>query len=341
MAHETVVDILERRARLFADRERYPDLTKEEIRQPLIVTGQARSGTTLLHSLIAADPNSQSPAWWDSMRPSPPPGISPADDPRIEQMNREMAELVRLQPNLLQSHPYFDQGAHALMECEKLCMLDFRYVFRSTFYRVPAYVSMSLDADPVEFYQFHRMVLQALQWRRPSRRWALKGTEHHANLPALKTVYPDAIVIWIHRDPLKVVPSVLEMLASLSEGVSGKPADRPAFGRQVLRRYQTTLETAMASPMIDHPDVYHMRYIDFAANPVGSVEAVYRRYGLPFPADTAAAMQAWCDAPQNRGDRYGKFQYSLAAFDLTPADIEASMAPYRARFDIPYEGQRP
>jgi hypothetical protein len=256
-------------------------------------------------------------------------------------MSAEMAELVALQPNLLQSHPYFDQGGHALMECEKICVLDFRYLFRSAFYRVPANVSVSLDADQIEFYLFHRAVLQALQWRRPERRWALKGTEHHAHLAALKEVYPDAVVIWIHRDPQKVVPSVMELLASFSEGVTGKPVDRPAYGRLVLRRYQANLAKAMASPMVDHPDVHHLRYADFAADPFGQIEAIYRRYDLPFTAATGAAMRAWYDAPENKGDRHGKFKYALSDFDLTPADIEASMADYRARFEIPFEGQRP
>jgi hypothetical protein len=339
MAHETVADLVARRAALLEDRERYPEITQEVIERPLIVTGQARSGTTLLHSLIAADPNSRAPAWWDSMRPSPPPGISPPDDPRIAQMTAEMAAIVALQPNLLQSHPYFDEGGPALMECEKIAVLDLRYTFRSAFFRIPATLQIKLDDDDwTTLYAFHRMVLQALQWRRPKKRWALKGTEHHAHLGELKAIYPDAAIIWIHRDPQKVVPSTLELIASLAEGFTGKPVDRPTFGRLTLQRYQATLNAAMASPLIDHPDVVHLRYADFAADPVGNVECAYRRHGLPFNDGVRAAMQAWYDSPANKGDRHGKFRYDLSAFDMTTDDIEAAMSGYRARFNIPFEG---
>ena len=337
-AIDTLASLVGRRARLFSDRQRYPEIAAEQIRRPIVVTGQARSGTTLLHSLVAADPNNRAPAWWDSLQPSPPPAIAAANDPRLADMNAEMAELVRRQPHLLASHPYFDEGGLALMECEKITVLDLRYLLRTAFFRVPAVLSIRLDDDWEALFRFHQIVLQALQWRMPPKRWALKGTEHHAHLDALKAVYPDAVVIWIHRDPQKVVPSWLEMLARVAEGTTGRPIDRPAFARTTLPRYQANLEAAMANPLVDHPDVHHVRYADFVADPVGRIEAIYRQAALPFDGATRAAMEGWLAA--NRGDRHGKFTYDIESFDMTPADIEAAMGGYRERFAIPFEGQR-
>jgi len=165
----------------------------------------------------------------------------------------------------------------------------------------------------------------------------LKGTEHHARLDGLKAVFPDAIVIWVHRDPLKFVPSLLELLSGWFEGVLGQPVDRPTMGPMFLAAYQAMLEAGLASAVCDHPDTCHVLYADFIADPVAAIAKIYARYGLPFDDDAAHAMEAWYGDPANRGDRHGRSAYSLDAFDMTAEDIDRQLARYRARFGIPYE----
>ena len=61
-------------SRLFMHRDRqlYPDVARQEIREPLFIVGLPRSGTTLLHTLLAADPEHRAPLTWEVMTPSPP-----------------------------------------------------------------------------------------------------------------------------------------------------------------------------------------------------------------------------------------------------------------------------
>ena len=54
------------------DRQLYPNIARQEIRSPLFIVGLPRSGTTLLHNLLAADPWHRSPLMWEVMSPSPP-----------------------------------------------------------------------------------------------------------------------------------------------------------------------------------------------------------------------------------------------------------------------------
>lgn len=335
-AYSTVLEFLITRTGLLEDRQRHPGLAESEVKQPIFVTGLPRSGTTLLHSLLAADPNSRAPEWWESIRPSPPPGLSEGPDPRIELANAEIRSVLALQPGLMKSHPYFDQGSHTLMECEPLAVTDFRHILRTAYYRVPGVVRIELNQDPEAFYQYHRKVLQALQWKRPEKRWALKGTEHHVRLEALKSVYPDAIVIWLHRDPQRVFPSLMEILTSVAEGIAG-PVDRPVFGRGVLERYSAMLDRAMGSPLIDHPDVHHLLYADFVRDPIGMVRGVYTSHSIPFGDEQANAMTQWMQDPANRGDRHGKFVYDLESFGVTRDALEDRTAAYRRRFAIPFE----
>ena len=74
-------------------------------------------------------------------------------------------------------------------------------------------------------YAQHRLALQTLQSRQPTERWILKTPNHLWHLDALLAAYPDARIIWTHRDPGPVVTS----LASLANA-GQRPltcADRP------------------------------------------------------------------------------------------------------------------
>ena len=59
--------------RLEADRKRYPAIADEVIRHPLFVVGLPRTGSTLLHHLLAQDPGGRVARAWEVMEPSPPP----------------------------------------------------------------------------------------------------------------------------------------------------------------------------------------------------------------------------------------------------------------------------
>jgi len=337
-AFDAVLELVVYRALMLADRERYPEITKERIERPIFITGLPRSGTTLLHALFAEHPDNRAPLWWEVMRPSPPPGISPPDDPRIALTDRDVTEMLKRVPIALQFHPYFDRLSQTIMECEAFGSLDFRNVYNpSPYFRVPAVLTVQLGGDDVALYEFQRKALQALQWRRPRRRWALKGTEHHARLDALKEVFPDAIVIWVHRDPLKSIPSIMELLHGYFSGMAERPLDRNVVGPQVVALYKSMTDAALASPVIDDPDTCHVQYTDFVTDPIGQVRAVCNRYDLGWTAAAGAALKTWIEDPFNKGNRHGGAKYSLELFQMTEAELDANFTEYRERFGIPYE----
>lgn len=336
--HETFLELLISRAKMLEDRQHYPDLADIRIERPIFVTGLPRSGTTFLHSILAADPAAQAPKWWEVLHPSPPPGLIHGESADRARVDKEIEGFVRLQPDILKSHPYFDEGGDTLMECEAFAVTDFQRILRAVYWRVEGVFPMALNKlDGVNFFRYHRKVLQALQYGRPQKRWALKGTEHHTRLEALKQVYPDAIIVWLHRDPQKVFPSVMALLSRVAQGTSRKDIDLPAFGRYILDNYRAMLDKAMESPLLDHSDVHHLHYADFSADPVAAINRIYDRYGFPFGQVQADAITGWMSNPANRSDRHGKFIYSLDEFDIGRDELESYAAAYRARFAIPYE----
>ena len=91
----------------------------------------------------------------------------------------------------------------------------FRSDLLSGYYQVPSYASWLAKCDMRPGYAYHSRVLRLLQRDRPTRRWVLKAPSHLWTLEALLAVYPDARVVWTHRDPLVVLPSMASLAATL------------------------------------------------------------------------------------------------------------------------------
>ena len=66
------------------DRKRFPAIAGERIVAPVFIIGFPRTGTTILHDILAQDPDSRAPLTWETMFPSPPPDAATFEtDPRI------------------------------------------------------------------------------------------------------------------------------------------------------------------------------------------------------------------------------------------------------------------
>ena len=324
---------LEQRLELFEDRNRYP-IGDEVVERPVFATGEPRSGTTLLHILLSTDPGSRSLRFWELMHPSPPPGLAAADDPRRGQADEEWRQILERLPRWLVNHPYNDMLGNGLPECERTWGFDFRVMGPTVWWRVPMRMIMSgLPGDPRAQYALHKKVLQHCQYARPRRRWALKGF-HSARLTALFETYPDATVIWTHRDPVQVIASRIVMAGELDEGLTGS-VDWAATARQYLALSRDSIRATLASPFLDDPRVHHVRYPDFVADPIGTIRAFYEKYDLPFTGESASAMRDYL--AHNRSDRYGRFTYSLDVIGEDLAALHDEFAPYRERFGLAVE----
>ncbi|MGE0387612.1 MAG: sulfotransferase [Gammaproteobacteria bacterium] len=323
--------LLADRLRLFDDHLRL-NLANERIDRPVIATGEPRSGTTLLHALLGEDPQARVARFWAIMHPSPPAGLAAADDPRIAQADEEWREILRLIPKWMISHPYNDMLGNGLPECERFWALDLRMPTPTAWWRVPMAPFYDLPQDHARQYAIHKMMLQAMQHGAPpGRHWALKGTSHHLRLAALFQAYPDARVIWTHRDPVQIIASRIQLIGEIIEGIAGS-VDWAALAAETLAMTRGALAAILADPLVDDPRIHHVRYQDFTRDQAGTIGKAYAYFGMPFTPEYEGRIGAWLAG--NRPDRYGKFRYSA---DLIGVDVEAlhrEFAPYRARFGI-------
>lgn len=326
--------LLTTRLEFFEDRKRHP-IPEEMIERPIFATGEPRSGTTLLHALLSVDPNGRALRFWEIMYPSPPPGLARPDDPRRARADADWREILKQIPRWLVSHPYNDMLGDGIPEDERTWAWDFRIFTPTAWWRAPMGMNITaLPADPAAQYRLHRMMLQHCQYARPKKTWVLKGF-HQTRLPALFEAYPDARIIWTHRDPVQVLASRLVLVSELIEGLTGKEPDLHELIPDQLAGLRVSLHATMNDPLVTDPRVHHVRYKDFVAAPVETIRGFYEKHGYPFGADTEAAMRDYLR--NNRGDRYGKFQYSTDILGDQIEALHAEFAPYRERFGVEIE----
>ena len=329
-----MVRVLAERLRLVEDRKRYPGIADERIEGPLIVIGFPRSGTTLLHALLAAAPGNRAPLYWEIARPSPPPSLAVVGDPRIGEGTRDIERWLAGYPGFIAQHPYFDAGGETPMECESLLVYDLRNAYPTMFSKVPYGQPWATAGTDDEYYAAHRGFLQHLQFGGPRRRWVLKGVEHQFRLSALLAAYPDAMLVWPHRDPVDVFGSLLAVTSMVYQ-YSGTPApaDRRAASLALLDSFQHRVDTALADPASGSDSVCHVSYANLVSDPVAVVQACCKRFGLPLDG-IEPAVRRWLSDPGNRSDRFGKWTYDVAGHGISTAEVRDRFGRYWERFGV-------
>lgn len=326
--------LLVTRLRLAADRARLPQIAEEKIDRPIFVIGFARTGTTLLHSLLAEDPGTRVPLWWHTHEPCPPPGEVPVVDARIEYAAQDLDRLIHMTPGLLTLHPYWDKRGHCPIEDEEIFTLDFQNVYPTLLYRVPA-LAVMLDANnAAQAYDFQKQFLQHLQWNCEPKRWAVKGIYHQFVLDALFEAYPDALCIWPHRDPLEVHPSTMAITAVLYGAITDWAMDFREMGPMFVESIRQSLDATLDNPLVDDPRIFHVAFRDVAHDPIGMIRKAYSHWGMAVSPEHEQRMQAWLADPANRSDRYGRYPYPLEPFGLSEDMLAKAFANYRKRFNL-------
>ena len=330
--------LLTSRLEFFEDRRRYP-IAGEAIDAPMFVTGEPRTGTTLIHALMSVDPAARALRFWEVMYPSGPPGVAGADDPRRDLADDDWREINAKLPKWLHSHPYNDMLGDGLPEDERTWAFDFRVMTPTAWWRVPMQtVVQGLPTDAAAQYRIHRMMLQQFQFNRPRKYWVLKGF-HGFRLREFFDTYPDARLVWLHRDPVQVAASRTMMMADILDGIVGS-VDLRAAAKMHLELTRASIANTMSNPLTDDPRILHVRYSDFVSDQITTVRHYYAFSGRELTPQAERAMRRYL--ADNKGDRHGKFRYSTTLLTDIGEDLDAlheEFRPFRERFGVEVENR--
>jgi hypothetical protein len=317
--------ILAKRLRLVNDRKQHPEIAEEVIAAPVFIVGQPRSGSTHLHALLACVEGVRAPRSWEMSAPSPPPERATYDtDPRIAMVQ---AGIDTMPAEMLVRHP---MSATRPEQCNGL--FDWTFINQAWMasYDIHAYRDWFLDADYAPMYEAHRRSLQHLQWRNPGR-WVLKYPKHLLSLDALLAEYPDAVLIWTHRDPAAVLPSVISLTSYMRQ--SNTPDYDPVrFGREWAVVEELALHRGLATRDRDDNEARHLDvdYQSLMRDPVATVAALCARLDVAFDDGSRQAVQQWLD--DNPQDKHGLHRYTAEEFGLDPDRLRARFDFYARRF---------
>jgi hypothetical protein len=331
--HARIVESLVMRHVLEQHEVRHPEIRAEPIAAPLVIAGLARTGTTMLHRLLSADPGLHAARWWEVRFPAPPPDWnSCGPDPRIAEAHAQVKWILEHQPVLAAIHPWDAEGPD---EESMLMEHSFLSWVPESAANVPGYRAWLDRQDLRPAYTLLRRLLQFLQWQKRRRgetaeRWVLKAPMHLGFLDLLFEAFPGARVIQTHRDPLDTIPSVASFYFALWGLATEKP-DPVEVGRQCLARWSGALRRSLAVrdalPAAQFVDV---AYRDVARDPLASVRRIYAALGRALTPAAEAAMAAW--VAKNPREHRPPHEYAMETFGYTRETIEREFADYRARF---------
>jgi hypothetical protein len=327
---ENLVDALAARAGVLDWHRREPRIGAEEVEAPVVIIGLPRTGTTLLSNLLQQDGRLRTLRHWEALAPVPPPTlVEDVTDRRVRAAEKQLDGLWRIAPGFRAIHPMEPGGPTECVTVLAQAMTSMQY---ETQCHLPGYVDWMNGADLGPAYAHHRKVLQVLQWRSPGERWTLKSPAHLLALGPLLDTYPDARLIWTHRDPVDVVASVASLNAAL-QSIMSDDVDPARLGPFWQERLATLVERGVAD-LDDRGDVpvAHVHYRDLVGDPVATVASIYRSLGLPGDDLTERRMQAWMET--NPQDRWGRHRYDPEEFGLDPGGIRDRFAGYRDRFGL-------
>ena len=324
-----LVGSLVTQARLSKHRQDHPEIDGIPVTRPVFIIGLPRTGSTLLHNLLAQHPELRGPNLWELMTPA---------GPRDARHQAEAAaacqayvdDFYRSAPRFPAIHPF---NAWRPDECHRLLGNAFQSRVYWIRFRVPSYATWLERQDLGPAYEYHRLQLKSILWRIGGGVPVLKCPFHVWSLDALARTYPDARFISLHRDPAVIVPSTASLCA-VNRAVRSDAVDRVEIGRFWLAHIERVVSTVAESRrthLAGRP-VLDVRHDELTRDPLGAVGRICEFIEVPLGTDVVGAMRAFL--AENPRQQHGVHRYSAEEFGLDPRDLHERFAPYRREYGV-------
>ena len=329
---ERIVGLLVNRLRTEESVRRHPEILEQRISAPIVIVGLARTGTTMLHRMLASDPRLHALLWYESRQPAPYPGVeASAPDPRIADAEREVDAMLGASPDLIAAHPM-----DARAPDEEIMLVE--HAFLSTnpeaFCRIPSFATWREAQDLTPGYDYLMRLLQFLQWQKRGRGeagegWILKTPFHLGHMDALFRRFPDARIVWPHREPAQCIPSLASLIHRLRVLASDR-VDPVDVGREWGDKMRRAIGRCMDVREAHEDRFLDLRYQDLVADPLAQAARIYAFAGISLGGEVAARMRRW--GVENAREKRPIHRYTQERFGFDEPGLRRDFARYRERF---------
>jgi hypothetical protein len=264
------------------------------------------------------------------------PAAAEGSDPRYARCAQAWAGLQHVTPLLAAMHPMHPDHIHEELELMGPDFASYNFEWLS---HSPRWRDHYCATDQTPHYRYMKDVLRLLQWRRGgSKRWVLKCPQHLEQLRVLCDVFPDATVVFTHRDPVAVVQSTVTMLA-YTQRMSRREVAMDALADYWPARIERLLGACVRDRDLyaddrSHDSLFHV----FTQDPMTTTQRVFEAAGLELTPVARAHLERYA-AEHPRG-KDGQIVYRLERdFGIDPATLRRRFGFYFDRFAVRAEVQ--
>lgn len=336
VVRQTFIAAVSNRLRLEAWYRAHPKAADERIERPVFILGFPRTGTTLLQNLLALDPGARALRFWELQSPVPVD-----DDPVVDRKRRLRTARATLQaayfvaPEMEFVH---EIGPETAEECWPLFANTFAVLNWDIAGGLRGYGAWLLQQDMRGPYGEYRRQLQMMAHHQPTGRFVLKCPEHLWFIDALLAVFPDAAIVWTHRDPFDSVASYCSLISLNRRMLHGR-IDHPAIGAHIAQAFSEGVSLAMQA-RARHPQArfFDVAFHELVRDPKAVVRQLKGALDIPQHPDQDAHIDAWLEG--ERKDKRGAHHYDAGRFGLEPEAVYERFAAYIHQYRIPLKHRR-
>lgn len=304
---------------------------RSEVQSPMFIIGMPRTGSSLLHNLLAADRRWRAPVYWETLYPCPPCPPDKPDKARLLAARADFTLFKMLAPGYRKIYMYGSRQAAECIAIMAMACVSPRFTFT---YHIPTYQEWLFRHGMDAGYQFHRVFLQLLQSESPGMEWLLKAPAHLLHLDAMLREYPNFRVIFNHRHPNEVIPSIASNTWHLRSAFS-RNVSKIQTGMEELIRWKQGWNVASAlrgSTSLPKEQFIDLPYNQFMNDPIRAVESIYEHFHMELTQETRQSMIQFLS--DNRQNKFGRHAYTSEEFGLNSGILEEQFKDYIHMFDL-------
>jgi len=335
-----LVSALENRLLLKNEINNNPDILREVISKPLFIVGLPRTGSTLLQGMMCQNENVLSLKTYYAWNPAK----SKSEAKRIcDKFCRNAAWSA---PQSSAVHFIDPDGSEECILPLRLSLSGYFYICYTGY---GYWLEWAKEQDYTGSYQVYHRVLQLIQWRERKERklspefplkFVLKAPSHLNALPSLLNAFPDAQIVWTHRDPLKVLPSYCSFVGIFRSMICDD-VDAKEIGikePQVLAEFmQRGLDSRLRHQKLN-PEANtfcDVHYTNLVKSPLKEIKRIYSHFDLPLSQTSLGLIQNYLST--HRQHQFGQHRYSFEQFCMETKTEAKRFSEYVNHFQISEE----
>ncbi len=329
---------LEARLQVTNAYKQHPEIDDEVIKEPVFILGSGRSGTTILHEVLSQDPQFRSVRRWEGLFPWPAPEAATYDtDARIAKAQGLVDFVHAISPEWQKKHAW---GARLPVEDIEFTYPAFMSEVWQRGFQIPSWERYFQAQDPAHHFAWHKKTLKLLQWKFKKPHWLLKNPTHVPRIPWLLQTYPDAKLLFIHRDPVTTEDSGLSVMTTIYSWRTDEPWSG-GIGEWMLADSRADVWDKVIdwidTGIIRKGNYTNCLYQDFMRDAVAMIERAYGDLGLPVTAEALERMRSYlANRPQGA---QGKHSYKRSVADeAAVAERRRVFRRYQDYFKVPNDG---